>query len=50
MEILEKLENLMGCGTSMISMTIATNPKSFDDAVTLLNAEYGMAGNIKCRV
>jgi peptide subunit release factor 1 (eRF1) len=50
MEILEKLENLTGCGTSMISMTISTNPKALDNAVTLLNTEFGVAANIKCRV
>ena len=50
METLEKLENLTGSGTSMISMTIATNTKALDNAVTLLNTEYGVAANIKSRV
>ena len=50
MENLEKLEKLTGCGTSMISMTIAANPKALDNAVTLLNTEYGVAANIKSRV
>lgn len=50
METLEELNSLTGCGTSMITMTVGTNPKALDNAVTLLNCELGTAGNIKSRV
>lgn len=50
MNTLEKLASLNGHGTSMITLTVATNPMALNNVNTLLNSEYNVATNIKSRV
>ena len=50
MDTLKHLTTLVGHGTSMITITIATNPKALDRTVSLLNSEYSISANIKSRV
>ena len=50
MNTLQRLEKVKGCGTSMITMTIATNANALVNATKLLGSEYAVSANIKSRV
>lgn len=50
MTTLELLESYEGMGTSLITLTIGTNKKALESAITLLNSEYNTATKIKCRI
>ena len=50
MNILKQLEIVEGRGTSLITMTIATNANALNNAITLLTREYSVSANIKSRI
>ena len=50
MNELKHLESIKGCGTSMITLTLAPTPNSLQSALDLLKKEMSMSANIKSRL
>jgi peptide subunit release factor 1 (eRF1) len=50
MNQLELIQSYQGNGTSLVTLTIATNKNALPNAISLLNAEYTSSSNIKCRL